>query len=270
MKKNISLIILVTLLFSCKKNESANNETQKVIDKVWLVPQKLLFSALDTIKFSVRYFKNYDQSDVLVFKYGSQIITPSKYYKEEITGENYIYKIPPPHNNGDVISELTISNNQNSTAIKKTIRVIPDFKLETIWKNLDKDYLVNTLSLKNPPFASFEDLDDYQFRSRLNSSFEGIDLNEKPLVFIEGFNGVYTASYNKNKVLTKITILEDFRYDVVEMTSKIYFDKLSKIYGPIKGVQYIGNYVISNLETTNLNIVVKRYGLEFTTEITSK
>ena len=270
MKNNLILIpLLFLLLFSCKKTEDAETEKPKTIGILYLVPEKLLFRITDTIKFNVRYSKSYNYNDAIKFKFGSRVIPPSKYYVNELEGINYSYKISPPHTTGDVLGMLEIINNQNTTVRKKNIRIITDFQLENIWGSLDKDYVINTLSLAEQPFASFIDLKEYSFSPLINMSFEGIDIRKPLPKFIDGFAGLHKLIYDDKNVLKKITIVEDIFYDQ-NMTETKFFDNLIKIYGPIISVTDNRGIIVTHFERNKFNIDVNYYNRLYTTEITLK
>lgn len=146
MKKILTLFSLFVLLCSCQKTDN-NEEAKKIIERALICFEKPLISKTDSIYIGIRYFKNYTEADNIRVTLNDKNGEQQGPRVTELEGTNYFFKFPPVSNTGDTELILTIENNQETYTNKKTLRIIDNYHVETVWDKLDHQFITSSSPL---------------------------------------------------------------------------------------------------------------------------
>lgn len=277
----LHLAIICLLSLACKKE---NNElsVEKKIDNTFLCTEKPLISQSDKVFVGLRYFKNYAEKDKVTLTLNGVSALEKGFRVDQLEGTNYYFEFPPQMNNGEVELILTIQNDQNTYTQKKKVRIIENYNLETVWDNLDNAYLLASF-----PFMYYHDINFGIFG---NIVINGKPSQDKTITigpyipdgliastpafkpFIPGLNGRYILTYNDQRILTQIKVLQGSSDYDPQITYEKLVNDVSQVYGPPISVEHdhMGNK-ITKLQYSKFHLeVYQAFNQDIYTIITLK
>ncbi|OAQ38401.1 hypothetical protein A5893_13295 [Pedobacter psychrophilus] len=262
--RNLIIFISISIsLLSCSKKEDLN-KIDKVIEPVFFLANKPVISKSDTLILGLRYNKNYNEKDeVYLMANGIKISSTLNSY-DSSTGYDYLFKVAPINQVGNLNIKLIIKNNQKSFENESLLRVVENRNLETIWDKLDLNYINSTY-----PYISVDYNTGYftvfQYNSSnlnviLGSFLDGkikITMPYIKNVLIDGIYGRYELKYDDAKNLKEIYVLNGEPQIFQGLTYESILSDVSEFYGPAKTSVYDAtNKRVTTFQTPRFNIVV--------------
>jgi len=241
MKNYKYLLFLLLVLNSCKK-EAIDNPISLFTFGSDRILQKTRTSFYLGVGFYIREGQNKDKESLSLTVAGATAkLVQNKLVDGRVTA---LFQVPGINTPGDHKVVFTYSNGSNTSIEEKTIRVISDFSIASIWDKLDQKYVKEnnfltyvyqsnefqfepppTIYLGNGPKTGLA-LDIGEYRANFSSSSK--DYISKP--FIVGLDGSYTAYYENNSIKEIwVSIADTYKDPFFNMNE--FISQLTKLYG---------------------------------------
>lgn len=231
---------------SCEKEDVKTNDEPKVevklnVSRTIFAPDRILQKKQSSFYISFRYWKeeNLDSKDDVSLTING---ISAKLIKQEpngpLTGENILFEVAPISSSGDAKIILSIKNSDKIYTEERTLRIVDDFSLNTIWDKLDYSYVKKftffTEIYQNGLFSIAGSESNYIDTQVFNIGEYRANYSAfRPMVtkeFIPGINGDYTLVY-ESKLLKQIVIGIGSKNLYPSFDKSSVFNDLASLYG---------------------------------------
>lgn len=283
MKKWLSLLLINIILFSCEKQEAANETAIELgFNSGYETPStdKPLYKSTDSIKFEMTIITNINipknQIDIILGdeKGVYEVIvrpTDDKKYVNFIKGY-----FKPLNKTGDFDFNIKLSNSRTEKFITKKVLVLSELNVDDVLPVINRKRIISAFPLMYK-FCNF-------FESKVISSntptevemgifnLDGSTNNcSKKRVFINGFNGEIRLHYSFEGKFEFVSIRHGNTNSYASLSLEKILGQLAPFYGqPIETGVRIPNTRFAKINTTKGVITVYDNGLSVSSTITPK